>query len=871
MGVETAVLVGSAALSLLAGAIYRPKPDGTKNPGDFPETRAERGSMLPLIIGRDRVGPLVGWLGEAKRKGDENVRYRQPGWHMLCVGPAMKLHGIYEQGKRILGEALTPETHPSGTTIDLGNRVGRFSIYWGETDQPLCTELSDGLGHLSVHPFVCYVFWHEKFLGASPTWNSLEYDVETAPYQTALGLSAPRIEQKDALSGETFDVDRTRHEPRFRIVIDGKHVNRFHVGTRFKLTGNEAPDGDYTVDSVEYLSGGDNTRIYTVEQVDDSNGMGSIEPYDVSQYDGVNGAHAAYQLLTSHWPHGLGFPADLINLDSLEDLGVRLAAEGFAQKFSALGGETAEALLTMLLQDAGVAVPYDEGRVRFIPIREPDESVPVPVLTDDLIIPPVPEITQSFIPFGRQTVDRMNFEFKDRTKNFKNNALPIDEDGAADQHNSRTQRTVEIRSVSSFPEAVKAGERRSQEDLAGGVNNRFHANREARFLLPGQPMVANGFPDTMRITRVEYPDALSGEVILDAATDRYGVPASSFLNEEGGGFPTPPPPPDEDFAAAIVEVPGWQNPGEIFIFPPRIRGNDQIIGADLWISADDVTYVELGSTVKLQAGGTLDAAFDAADGWYLENGPTFQAVTDDILDVPNLVGDDANWLAGRFVAVINQEMMFLKNVTALGGDSWRLDGVLRARLGTTRQTHAQDDPIFLFDKDEIDKFTDILFAPGAVLYFKLQPVSASGAAVELATISPIQLNPMVGEGLVPEAPGGLVTQRLSGRRGVWESGTDVKLDWAWADITDPTSGAGFQPAGDVTEFGEPQGTFRLEFWSTGGIPGLQREVEVTGVSEYIYSNADRVSDFGSADFEVRLYHVVGSYEAGPVSIIVTQL
>lgn len=867
MAVPLGYLAASAALTLLAGAVYREKQGGTKNPGDFPETQSERGSMLPLIIGRDRIGPSVGVLGDLSRKGDVNLRYRQAGWHKLCVGPGYALHGIYEQGRRIFGERITPATHPSGTEIDLGRRVGRFSIYWGESDQPLCEELSALLGHSSIHPYVMYIWWHDKFLGGAPTWQSIEYEVETAPYQSALGLSGSRIQEKRVLSGDTFPVIRTRHESRFRIVIDGDHVDRFRVGTVFRLEGNQAPDGDYTVDSVEYLSGGDNTRIYTKEQVADSNGMGTIEPYDVTQADGVNGAHAAYQILTSHWPHGLGFSPDLIDVDSLEELGVLLESEGLAQKFTGAGGETGEAMLSMLLQDAGVALPRDRGKLRFLPIREP--SGPIAILSDDMIVPPVPEIKQSFIPVGTNTVDRLLFEFADRTRNYKKNPIPIDADGAAERAHSRRQRKVTLHSVTSFPEAVKVGERRSQEDLAGGVNNRFHANHEAQFLLPGQPLVATGFPDTMRVGRVHIPDTLSGKTVIDAVTDRYGVPASTFLNEEGSGFPTPPPPPDEDFAAAILEVPGWQNPGEIYVLPPRIRGNDKIIGADLWVSADGVTYTEVGSTTKIQAGGTLDADFDADDGWYLPEGPTFQALSDDILDVPNLVGDDANWLAGRFVAIINAEILFLRNVTALGGDSWRMDDVLRARAGTARAAHAQDDPIFFFESSEIDKFTDLLFAPGASVWFKLQPFSSSGVAVPLDDIAAIQLDPMLGRGLVPEPPGGLVTQNILGRRNVWEDGTDVELDWAWSDITDPTSGAGFQPAGDVTDFGEPQGFFRLEFWSIA-LPALVREEE-SETNSYTYADADRDSDFGSNDFEVRVYHVVGSYESQPVSIIVEDI
>jgi len=203
-------LVIAAALLLAARYFIKgPESAGGLEQDDTPTTLASRGSYIPLVIGRYRVGCVFGAAGNRTTrqesvggasggKGDvfggggggsqTQTIYLEDGWHQLCVGPANKLFGIYQNGKPIWQGVLSAATTPSGTLISAGDE-GSFRIYWGFSDQPVDAGLAALTGIESRWPMVCYIYWIQKRLGGSPTWPTLEYDLESLCPGTSLGTA----------------------------------------------------------------------------------------------------------------------------------------------------------------------------------------------------------------------------------------------------------------------------------------------------------------------------------------------------------------------------------------------------------------------------------------------------------------------------------------------------------------------------------------------------------------------------------------------------------------------------------------------------------------------------------------------------------
>lgn len=204
----------SAALSAAAYFLLQGQMDnGTRSKlADFtPTTLCSQGAYVPLVVGRQRVGCVVagawdrftrtapsgqraGKGSRKKKRADGQVYYYEGAWHLICVGPAWCLRAIYADGKRIYnlnddpGLYLYSDTTPSGTVIDLDNGVDQLAIYWGGVDQPVNDSLEEAhrIGVRSKWPHHCYVQWLVKFLGPSPRWPQIEYDIEVKVYNVRM-------------------------------------------------------------------------------------------------------------------------------------------------------------------------------------------------------------------------------------------------------------------------------------------------------------------------------------------------------------------------------------------------------------------------------------------------------------------------------------------------------------------------------------------------------------------------------------------------------------------------------------------------------------------------------------------------------------
>ena len=201
------------AISLFVARLLLKPPKGKIGNKEYePSTRASRGSWIPILLGTREIEPVVCFAGDRKivqesnggkglgggSSGGTNVYY-ESGMHVLSVGPNSELLAILQDGKVIWEGPINSETSPSGTTISLGNGRGRFTIYWGEVDQPINTQLASAnrIGIASRWPYICYVWWFRKRLSSAPFWPRLTYIMRNkAPACSPLLLSSQWLEQE---------------------------------------------------------------------------------------------------------------------------------------------------------------------------------------------------------------------------------------------------------------------------------------------------------------------------------------------------------------------------------------------------------------------------------------------------------------------------------------------------------------------------------------------------------------------------------------------------------------------------------------------------------------------------------------------------
>ena len=853
---QVAVSVGLSAIS----ALMNKSESKRKNPikDEKPNTAASRGAWVPRIFGRERVGPVVCWVGDRTTKtitaagGTEGqkggggaqggaiktVMYDESAWHVLCVGPAFALHEIYSDGKVIFEGPIDSLSHPSGTEVETS--VGDFKIYWGEFDQPVSSYLADKIGRASRWPGVCYILWNQKELGQQPHWPALEYVVEVRPTLVGLGSSAPWIEEqtnKDPtkIYSVTGNVDGDVGTALFK--VNGNQKSKFKPGGTFYLEGNAEDDGYYGIHKSAYSASTKKTHIYPDEELVGSDSSGTITVVNKTPISGWNAAHLIFELLYAGSPYGLKLDIPLFNFGSLEELGLKLADEGQPTHLAMTDGETVYDALGQVLADVGLMVSFHNGQWRFKLIRAPEGDLPI--IPDDAILDPLPEIETNHLP---SPSDRVIYEYKDRERKFRYFTIPYDDDGQATLADHKRQKKVELRTARDYTTAEKIADRRYQEDLSNGARFRLICNHAARLMYPGQAFVVPSINHVLRLTEIEL-DSLSGRCTLDCLVDYYGVPASDFLSEPGEAEPIYDTEPDLAFAA--IEPSQYLDKNlkqskELILL--RIRASALVTSSSVYISDDDSTYDLTGEGSYAQTGGTLVDEFSADTFKYLDEGPVIDVLGPDIATVLDLSGKDSQWKSGKQHCVIvsdaGVEWCFLKRVTVLSATQVRLDGLIRARYDYPKLTHNAGAVVYIFQDEAYSTVKNSLIKGGATLYFKIQPKADS--SLPLDEIVPYTIE-VKGNSYRPPNPHSLHSTPYAGRKNLRKLNQDFRLRWVLRSSEHPNTGAGQQFAGAPHSYSKLEGEGYLVFKDDNG--DVYRTEKLKNLKDLDAGNGKSESDF----------------------------
>jgi len=886
--VQIGLLVLSIALSYIAGKLLaakvKPKFD------DRVTTIASRGAYVPRLIGRRKIGCIFAWAGGRYTKkekvdggkgslfaGPKATVYVEHGWHILCMGPASKLHKITQNGEDLFTGPITSDSHPSGSTIDLGPE-GSFRIFWGEFDQPINTFLGDAdrIGISSRWPGFCYVEWTNKRLGTSAIWPTIEYELECAPQTTILTNTPAYMQPTRTLDGNitpaVFDVVPGAADVGY-FEFAGNITSQFFPSQILRLTSHTGMvDQDVTLIRTElrvdpvflFTYGGRDvyrydyyTQFYLDVAVVGNTNDGQLQGYTEAPDDGYNHAHILAELLFADDGYGMNQDQDLYDMDSLEALGELCVTEGVRGSVIGQDGTTYQELVGGILIDLGVflTVDYTTGLLTFVPVREPVGTLPV--VSYDLQTE-LPEIS---VQHADLRITNVAYSFKDRVHQYEDTTIGADNDGESTQTGVQRTEINQIISTCNHQSAGVMAERRQQEALAGGAQIVFPANRSTRQLVPGSAIYADGIDERLRLLTVEG-DPLSGQVKLQVVTDYYGAPLTEFQQNPGIPEPTADPT-DPDPQVAIIEVPEYLLNGQqdITLLIPRLRDDESVQGTDLHISRDDTTFTMIGRDLSLMAGGILIDPMTALDFQAPVGSYNFTAVGPDIDDVLDLSADLTSWSNGRQLAILvdpdsaSYEICLLKKVTAVGGGVYSLDGIIRARYDTPQQTFGAGAYVFILQNDDGLIIQDVLLEPQVAIFAKSQPFG-TGGQLPLTEAGSVALA-LYGKGIRPITPANI---RIDVNLTTWTAGADFVVRWDYFTPRTVGSGAGFQGAGSASSDAAPEGDFLVEILNASNTVIRQFN---QATATYTYTNAQRVTDFGAdpASLKFRITQLRGGFSS----------
>ena len=944
--VEIAYLVIAIGLSYLAGELL--DKDAVLS-DDKPTTVATRGSFVPVIKGRHRLGPVFGWADNrtshtrviAGQKGGllgdkaREKAYNEDGWHLLCIGPCRTLWEIDQNGVILFAGPINSTSHPSGSTISLGNLAGDFRIFWGEVEQPVNNYLGDAdrVGVTSKWPGLCYIEWRGKSLGTQPVWGQMTYVIESFPEEVHLteteGTSPPsKIPWGPEYAGRQpssrfYDPEDFGTNFDIMSFVSGTAPNAYievpflhaHVGTfpasqqngitqiRLKDNTDFASNKTYDCDNVVLVDLGSppighylelRTRWFvapgqtipaTITSLQEVKSFGEILvdfPHAdngtvqvlVDGFDGGwNGAHVIASLLFDVWPNGIAQDQTKWDMVSLEALGTLLEAEGLRCGAVARKGKSVRDVLGGLMQDLGVTISMNPrtALLEFVPWR-----LPIPPLANIPIEAMVRRPERRLI-LGPRRIDRLVFSFSDESHAFRDMTIHVDDDGQATRKEFYTQDVVPIMATTIYDTAALIAQRRSAEELTKANTFRIFANRAARALSPGEAIVVEGFDEVLRVTTVKT-DPLSGEVELTLLNDFYGATLSDFVQNPGKISGTGPGAPT-GVRFVLVEVPealtGAGGPQAVMVLPLRLKST--VTSHSVFLSQDGSTYTGAGAEDAVITGGQLTDGLLAEGEWALDQGPEFEVTGEDIGDVLDLSADLPSWRNGRQMAVMvnlagEQEIMFLQKVTFISGDTYRLDGLIRARFDTSPASFGPGTTVAIIQNDEGTLIEDVLLEPGIDIYAKAAPSN-----VQLSTVGPIKIA-LYGKGVRPLPVTNVRLDLGSDSAGTGTAGRtdfeylvtgaapadDLLLTWSYKTPQSTNTGAGEFAAGTIQLDPPPEGDFVVEILDSGDV--VVRSTS-TATNSFLYIRSDRIADFTSEPtlFKVRITQTRGGQLADAVT------
>jgi len=809
-----ASLVVSAGISAISKALA--DPEAASPFDDKPTPSVRHGSFMPLVFGRGRIAPLFAWVGDRQVV---ITKEKAPGGKSSVFGSGpISVSSYFERAWHALcvGPGSAVEGIFSNGELVYGTRITPTSHPSGTT--------------ISVADYGSF----------KPYWGEIDQPVD------------PLISAKVAAS---------RFPHVMSLVWGAPGPPEFGVwgGAKGKYLGQSAnwPAMEYTVE----VRVKDSPLLDSPAWLDET----GVDKGD----DGVNPAHALWQLLTQPYPHGAGIGVEHVDVGALERLGALCAEEHVPMNLVAGGGIAISGVISAILTDLSVTLPQIGEVLSVNPIREDDPAITLP---SDIVIAPLPEVT---IQHEGKRADRVIFIFRDQTNNYNEQDIAVDDDGSADQYGVPKVRKIPIAIVTHPEVAAAVVDRRQQEELVSVAVVTIKASRAARVLVSGQPFVVAGV-GKLRLMSTLLDD-LSNEVSLEAMFDRFS-PSPTAYEPPAPDINIPEYDAEEDFAFTFFEFPLSVVP-ELRIGVFRIRANSAISSAPVWLSATGASYQQNHMQNAAFAGGELTSEFDVGIDTIVEQGPTMDAANDDIAYVLNLTGDDENWRLGLQVCILEDEVsgeheiLFLRNVTALGGASYRLDGLIRSRYDTLRRTFPVGTKVYVFRWNDVERIEDPLVALGIDLWLKTQP-GTSRRIVDVSTVTPV-VKTIVGRGARPLPPDNFRAND-DGSHPVDEygAGGDVLFEWTYRVRSGSGAAAGEQRAGiAITGTPSHDGVFKVEIIDPSG-PTVVRTFEIdSDVTQQSYTNAQLVSDFGGepATFDARLTNVDGAYVSDDREISVVKV
>jgi hypothetical protein len=539
---------------------------------------------------------------------------------------------------------------------------------------------------------------------------------------------------------------------------------------------------------------------------------------------GINPIAMVSQLLFSSFPYGAGKDRSAFDLASFEEAAFFFARNELVRcNIQCTDGEDAENAVARILQDIGALLTFDPstGKYAIKIVRNPgiENALDVPASC----VVSRPSVSNSR---GLQAIDKAMFVFKDRTINYRDQPIAVDDDGNASVNDVQGAQRIELSTVTGLATALLLAKRRSQEILANQSAFEVSFNHAMRLAWPGLSFVSAALPSggaVLRLLEVGRSTE-SGVVTGKALLDNYDPPVPQ-------GLVSGDSPPEDAYEDGLSEglglranlaLPDTADAGfEVASCPPRLgrgilvmRNRSLETASRVWLSRDGDSFTLAGTEDTLVSFFSLTADLSAT----ATSAPAAPGRLGEASDLTDQEGE----LRGKQIAYCQGEFFFVEKF-----DGTALVGLTRGRFSTLATAKSSGAPVFLFSAESLPLIRSLLVRPAAVLHVKVQPIARAIRPLADIEAAVLTLPPAVAAPTAIRLAG--FAPRVSG---------DCVVNWCSSDQGGRT---GFGAQGFGSQVEAPPSKFLVQIALDSAPTVVVRSVEVETAS-FTYTAADRATD-----------------------------
>jgi hypothetical protein len=363
-----------------------------------------------------------------------------------------------------------------------------------------------------------------------------------------------------------------------------------------------------------------------------------------------------------------------------------------------------------------------------------------------------------------------------------------------------------------------------------------------------------------RVLSKTTPEDRAVSVDLEVMSDRYYDAISEYEPDEDPASEETEIAPALVHHGRVVELPNPLLPNraetdEIYLAAIAARNSGTSVKLKVFASESGDPYRRVNVLKSFARTGQLAGAYAAssvidtsAAGILVDLiGPDNAAVVD--ATFPSVT--TRQWMRGELLLLIGDEWMSYKTATIVSATQVRLTNIRRGLFGTTAATHADNAQILVIKRKLITPFTSETFRKGEVIDFKLAPAT-NRATTPLADITPLTVT-LAGRNKRPLDP---INLRVGGT-GIdptYSAGDDHNIK---VDITNHRLGTDWFDLWDEP-YSDLHLKIRFEIWNAAGSSRKRIKKLEVGESQWIYTSAQRLADFGGSNpdsFLVRAYAI----------------